>query len=86
VCRCDRDAALTLFGSVVDLIERFELCTASRRQNIRNRCRQSRLAVVNVTDRPNVDMGFGPFKLGFGHGRISLFSLAETCIAYSLFY
>jgi hypothetical protein len=28
--------------------------------------------VVDVTDRPDVDMGLGSFEFGFGHGKRSL--------------
>jgi hypothetical protein len=37
-----------------------------------DRRRQSRLAVVDVTDRSDVDVRLGALELGLGHGAVSL--------------
>ena len=51
----DRDAALTLFRSVVDRVERTErVLRVVLRQNLRDRRRQRRLAMIDMPDRPNV--------------------------------
>ena len=63
----DGDAALALLGSVVDHVEGLELGPAPGGQNLGDGGGQGRLAVVDVTDRPDVDMGLGSFKFGFGH-------------------
>ena len=75
----DRDAALTLLGSVVDLIERTRL--VQRRvlvvQNLGDCCSQRGLAVVNVTDGPDVDVRLRPLELRLRHcGSLSLLGCA----------
>ncbi len=54
VRRVDRDAALFLLGSRVDVRVRFRGRAARFGQNRRDRRRQRRLAVVHVTDRADV--------------------------------
>ena len=65
----DRDAALTLFGRIVDLVECARL--VQRRvlvvQNLGDCCGQRRLAVVNVTDGPDVDVRLRPLELRLRH-------------------
>jgi hypothetical protein len=65
----DRDPALTLLGGLVDLVE-------GRRgvevgvlvvQDLGDRCGQRRLAVVDVTDRADVDVRLGPLELRLSH-------------------
>ena len=65
----DRDAALTLFGSVVDLIERTRLIESGVLvvQNLGDCRRKSGLAVVNVTDGPDVHVRLGPLELLLRH-------------------
>ena len=69
----DRDAALALLGSVVD---RREVADGGVRallgEHLRDRCRQGRLAVVDVTDGADVEMRLGALELLLGH---SLFLL-----------
>ncbi len=66
----DRDAALALLGSGVDGRE-VALHVGRRRvlvrQDLGDRCRQRRLAVVDVTDRSDVDVRLGPLELGLTH-------------------
>ncbi len=71
VRRRDRDPALALFGSLVDLVERHELRPALVRQHLGDRRRQRRLAVVDVTDRPDVDVRLGPLKFRLRHRCLS---------------
>src|SRR5450631_2252044 len=63
----DRDAALSLFGRLVDLVVRQELREALLRQHLGDRRRQRRLAVVDVTDRPDVQVGLVPDEFFFRH-------------------
>ncbi|OYR31944.1 hypothetical protein CES86_0589, partial [Brucella lupini] len=56
VCRRDRDAAGALFRSGVDLVIRLELA-----EKLRDRCSQRRLAMVNVTNRADVNVGLRTF-------------------------
>src|SRR6476646_8218649 len=65
----DRDTALALLGSLVDVLER-ELGVQVGVlvvQNLGNRSRQRRLAVVNVTDGADVDVRLGPLELCLRH-------------------
>jgi hypothetical protein len=65
----DRDTALLLFGSVVDLVERAR--RVQRRvlvmQNLGDRRGERGLAVVDVTDGSDVDVRLGPLELGLSH-------------------
>ena len=56
VGRVDRDAAFLLLGSRVDVRIRFRRRPTGLRENRGDRCRQRRLAVVNMPDRTNVDV------------------------------
>ena len=58
----DRDPARLLFRRAVDLVIGAEFA-----EILRDRRRQRRLAVVNVADRPDVDVRFLPFKLCLCH-------------------
>ena len=57
----DSDAS-PLPSSRVDLVIRLELA-----EELRDCCRQRRLAMVNVTDRANVDVRLRPLKLALCH-------------------
>jgi hypothetical protein len=57
VSRRDRDAARLLFRRRVDLVVRLELA-----EILRDRSRQRRLAMVNVTNRADVACGFVALK------------------------
>ena len=65
----DRDTTIALLGSVVDLIEGGELVEFGVLvvQHLGDSCRQRRLAVVNVTNRADVDVRLGALKLGLRH-------------------
>ena len=65
----DRDAASLLFRRLVDLIVGGVGRAARLRQNLGDRSRQRRLAVVDMADRANVAMGLGTRKLFLGHSR-----------------
>ena len=67
VRRVDRDAALTLLGGVVDRVEGALLGQTLTGQGLSNRSGQGRLAVVNVTDGSDVDMGLGSFEYFLRH-------------------
>jgi len=61
-----------LFRGVVDLIVRARLGQAAQRQNLRDRRRQRRLAMVHVTDRADVHMRLGPLELLLCHFQLLL--------------
>ena len=61
------DAALAFFGSIVNAVERTKLTKSALRHYFRDRCRQCRLAVVDMTDRPYVHMGLLPLKFFLCH-------------------
>ncbi|CAJ3927430.1 Uncharacterised protein [Burkholderia pseudomallei] len=63
----DRDAARLFFRRRVDFVVLLRFAAELRRQHRRDRCRQRRLAVVNVTNRTNVHVRLGPLKLLFCH-------------------
>ena len=87
VCRVDRDAALTLLRCLIDVRIVLELRIALLGENLRDRRRQRRLAVVNVTDRADVDMGLAAVKLFLCHLTIPPYSplfLATTASAIFL--
>jgi hypothetical protein len=66
----DRDAALALLGSGVDRRE-VALHVGGRRvlvgEHLRDRRGERGLAVVDVTDRSDVDVRLGPLELGLSH-------------------
>ncbi len=79
----DRDAALPLLGSVVDLVEGAEVSAAGQRQELRDRCGQRRLAVVDVPDRADIDVRLAAVELLLGH--VGPSSLLEClCLALRL--
>jgi hypothetical protein len=63
----DGDAAFALFGRLVDLIERHEVAEALRGLRLRDRRGERGLPVVDVTDRPHVDVGLLPLELRLAH-------------------
>jgi len=69
----DRDAAVALLGSAVDLSEVTGLVEVRVLvvQNLGDRRRERGLAVVDVTDGSDVDVRLGALELGLGHGCLS---------------
>src|SRR4029079_10462233 len=67
----DRDAALSLLRRLVDLIVGQELREVLLRKHLRDRRRQRRLPVVDVPDRPDVQVRLVPYEFFFGHGPLS---------------
>ena len=65
------DAALTLLGSLVDLVERGEvrLAALGLGEHASDGSGKGGLTVVNVTNRTNVHMRLTTFKLLLGHCR-----------------
>ena len=63
----DGDAALTLLGSLVDAGIILVLSLTLQGQVLGDSGGQSGLAVVNVADGADVDMGLGAFKLSLSH-------------------
>lgn len=65
----DGDTALTLLGGVVDLVECLRLVQIGEFvvQDLGDSRGQGGLAVVNVTDGPDVDVGLGPLELRLRH-------------------
>ena len=68
----DRDAALTLFRRLVDLIESHGLAAALLREHLRDRGSERGLAVVDVTDGADVDVRLSPLELLLCHWWLSL--------------
>merc|ERR1719277_2358068 len=56
----DSDAALLLLWSPVDLVIALELRTPLIRLNLRDGCGERRLAVVDMTDRANIQVRLVP--------------------------
>ena len=78
VGRRDRDAALTLLGGLVDLVERDELRATGLRENLGDRSRERGLAVVDVTDGPDVHVRLVADEFLFGHDRNSVSAVLLT--------
>jgi hypothetical protein len=62
----DRDPALALLGRVVDRVEGAVLGLALQAEVLRDRRGQTRLAVVDMADRPDVDVRLGALELLLG--------------------
>src|SRR5207302_11309896 len=71
-----------LFGRLVHLAVRHERPAVGFRHRLRQRCRQGRLAVVDVTNRPYVHVRLGACEFLFGHGVIPY--LTPTALYSSL--
>src|SRR5260370_2311558 len=67
VGRRDGDAARLLFRRLVDLVIGCEFRLALLGQNLGNRRRQRRLAVIDMTDRADIAMRLGAFEFSLGH-------------------
>ncbi len=66
----DRDTAGLFFRRVVDRIERTERnLRIVLRQHLRDGRRQSRLAVIDMSDRSNVDVRLAAVEFFFTHGK-----------------
>jgi hypothetical protein len=64
----DRDAALPLLGRVVDRVEvAHRGVRALLGEHLRDRSGQRRLAVVDVTDRADIEMRLAALELLLGH-------------------
>src|SRR5439155_24542760 len=63
----DGDAALLLFRSVVDRVEGPEVGLTLHGQGLRDRSGERRLAVVDVTDGPDVHVRLGSLELLLRH-------------------
>src|SRR6185312_8798484 len=68
----NRDPTSLLLGRLVNLVVRHELTAVGLGHHLRQRRRQGRLPVVNVTNRPHVHVRLAALKLLFGHGVQSL--------------
>src|SRR6185312_9158789 len=72
--RRDRDAARLLLRRLVDLVVRRVGRSTRLGQNLGDRCRQRRLAMIDMADRPDVAVRLIPLK----------FRLRHALLAYSL--
>ena len=68
----DGDTTLALLGRLVNRVERRELRQPTIRQRLRNRRRQRRLPMVDMTHRPNIHMRLVALELLLTHGYVSL--------------
>src|SRR6187200_911954 len=68
----DGDAALTLFGGVVDRVERAVLRLALQGEVLGDGRGQAGLAMVDVADRADIDVRLGALELLLGHRCCSL--------------
>jgi hypothetical protein len=79
VRRVDRDAALLFLGRVVDRRKVADgRVRALFRQDLRDRRGEGRLAVVDVTDRADVDVRLGALELLLAHSFLSVYALCES--------
>src|SRR4051794_36562011 len=81
----DRDAALPLLGRLVDLVERLGVGVHLRElfvQDARDRSRQRRLAMVDVTDGADVDVRLRPLELGLRHCGFLSSWLRRGCVLW----
>src|SRR3954447_24833834 len=67
----DRDAARLLLRRVVDLLERASLAAVLLGEDLGDRSGQRRLAVIDVTDRADVDVRLVPLELLLRHFALS---------------
>ena len=73
VRRRNRDPTLPLLRRIVDRIEAPEMhALVTLRQYLRDRCRQRRLPVVHVTNRPHVQVGLASIEFLFRHDEFVL--------------
>ena len=65
----NRDPPLPLLRSLINHVKPSHLIrpTNTIRQNLRNRSRQRRLPMINMTHSPNIHMRLNPLKLRLGH-------------------
>ncbi|CAB4766737.1 unannotated protein [freshwater metagenome] len=63
----DRDTTSLLLRRLINLIKRSELRQPLIRQRLRNRSRQRRLTMINMTHRPNIHMGLRTLELCLAH-------------------
>src|SRR3954453_108119 len=80
VRRRDRDAARLLLRRVVDLLEGAGLTAVLLGEHLGDRSGQRRLAVVDVTDGPDIDMRLVPLELLLRHFCKSSLSLAGNLV------
>ena len=74
----DGDAALALFGRVVDVLELCERRTLNIvGEHLGDRSGERGLAVVDVAHRPHVDVGLGPLERLLGHDVFPCLCLRE---------
>ena len=66
----DRDTTSLFLGRLIDLIIAHLRCLTLRCHNHGDSCGQSGLAVVNVSDRTDVDVGLTSVELSFSHFEI----------------
>ena len=76
VADIDGDAASAFFRRIVDIAVFAFLRLPSQRQNLGNGSGQGGLAVVDVTDRSDIYMGFATLEFPFRHLTILLVNLA----------
>src|SRR5437764_2937452 len=72
--RRNRDAARLLLRRLVNLIIGGIGRSPRLRQNLGDRRRQRRLAMINMANRPNVAVRLRPLEFLFAHSRLTLFA------------
>ena len=67
VRRIDRDPALALLRRLIDLVKGHELRQLPTGQHLGDRRRQGRLPMIDMPDRPHIDMWLLPLKPRLRH-------------------
>ncbi len=77
----DRNTPLTLLRRLINRIKRHRLnIRIGLRQHRRNRRRQRRLAMIHMTNRPNIHMRLRTLKLCLAHDLFSCVKCARGCV------
>ena len=76
----DRDAPLALLRRVVDRVEAAEGGLPLQRQRLRDRRRQTGLAMIDMANRAHIDVRLGPLKLRLAHALGDLLSDRAKCV------
>ena len=82
--RGNRDTPLAFLRRIVNLIKRYRVPTVLRRHHLRQRRRQRRLTMVNMTYRPHIYVRLRSFKFFFGHDQLPLDQERSQLLAFMM--